>query len=243
MKIMHLPFCFYPDVVGGTEVYVELLARYLRAAGHEAVIVAPGRANSRYDHNGLTVYRYALSEGTCAIEELYGEGDIAAAGEFANILERERPDIVHMHAFTRGVSLRCARAAKKAGIPVVVTYHTPTVSCQRGTLMRWGRTVCDGRLTVTRCTACTLHGLGVPQALAALLALVPAGVGDFLGALNLAGGWRTAVRMRALMYRRKAAFRDFMKEADRVVVLCRWSADLLARNGLPETKMTLIRQG
>ena len=29
MKIIHLPFCFHPDPMGGTEIYVEALAREL----------------------------------------------------------------------------------------------------------------------------------------------------------------------------------------------------------------------
>jgi hypothetical protein len=72
------------------------------------------------------------------LRELYGEGDQTAAREFAKILDEERPDVGHLHAFTRGVSLRMARKAKRRGVKVVFTYHTPTVSCQRGTLMHWG---------------------------------------------------------------------------------------------------------
>ena len=42
MKIVQVPYCFYPDPSGGTEVYVRLLARYLRETGTEVLIAAPG---------------------------------------------------------------------------------------------------------------------------------------------------------------------------------------------------------
>ena len=38
MKIAHLVGWYFPDSVGGTEVYVEGLCRWLRAAGHVVLI-------------------------------------------------------------------------------------------------------------------------------------------------------------------------------------------------------------
>ena len=44
MKIVQVPFCYYPDAVGGTEIYVEALAKGLRDLNEEVVIAAPGAA-------------------------------------------------------------------------------------------------------------------------------------------------------------------------------------------------------
>ncbi len=41
MKILHVPFCFAPDPIGGTEVYVTSLALQLKKRGVEVVIAAP----------------------------------------------------------------------------------------------------------------------------------------------------------------------------------------------------------
>src|SRR5215471_19399598 len=41
LKVVHVPFTFAPDPVGGTEIYVEALAHGLRAHGIESLIVAP----------------------------------------------------------------------------------------------------------------------------------------------------------------------------------------------------------
>jgi len=40
MKVLLVPYCFYPESVGGTEVYVESLAQHLQAEGIEAVVAA-----------------------------------------------------------------------------------------------------------------------------------------------------------------------------------------------------------
>ena len=58
-----------------------------------------------------------------------------AAAAFTKILDRVLPDVVHIHSYTRAASLATVEQARKRGIPVVFTYHTPTVSCARGTLI------------------------------------------------------------------------------------------------------------
>src|SRR6185295_10137385 len=183
-----------PDPVGGTEVYVESLARALCQRGVSAVVAAPGLRSEHYEHDGLPVRRFSVQPSVRDLQELYGHGDARAAGAFGRILDEERPDIVHLHAITRAVSLRLVREAAARGIGVVFTYHTPTVSCQRGTLMRWGGEVCDGRLDRRACSACSLHGLGLPRAASQALAHVSPVVGRALGQIGASGGVWTALR-------------------------------------------------
>src|SRR5689334_15123268 len=98
MKIIHVPFTFAPDPVGGTEIYVEDLAHGLRSHGIESVIVAPlgAGATDSYEHHGIRVRRFRSTEPTAdMLRELYGEGNRQAAEEFAQILDEERPDAVH----------------------------------------------------------------------------------------------------------------------------------------------------
>jgi hypothetical protein len=78
-----------------------------------------------------------------------------------------------LHALTAAVSERLVDVAHAAGARVVFTYHTPTASCSRGTLMLFGKTPCDGVIESKRCTACALSGLGVPQILAHVAAAIP----------------------------------------------------------------------
>jgi glycosyltransferase involved in cell wall biosynthesis len=242
MKIIHVPFCFAPDPMGGTEIYAAGLARDIQEMGFESLIAAPGTMTSSYTADGLCVRRFEVSSET-NLRQLYGEGDPHAAAGFEKILDEEKPDLVHLHAFTQGVSVRLVRAAKQRGLPVVFTYHTPTVSCQRGTLVRWGTTFCDGKLNVRRCASCTLHGLGLNRAVAYAVGAIPPAAGRRLGDANLHGGVWTALRMSELIVLRHAMFHALMAEVDHIVAVCNWVRDVLLLNDVPSAKITLCRHG
>lgn len=242
MKILHLPYGYFPDVRGGTEVYVHSLALALREMGVESLVAAPGTADAAYIHETIAVRRFALPE-TADLRELYGAGSPAATTAFTTILDEEQPDLVHFHAFTRGVSLAMAQAVKARGIPLALTYHTPTVSCQRGTLLRWGEVVCDGRLDRVLCAACALHGQGMSQGAARLLSRTPPALGRALGRVGLRGNLWTALRMSDLVGLHHRAFQQLAELADQIVVLCHWVQEVLQRNGVPAAKMTICRHG
>jgi glycosyltransferase involved in cell wall biosynthesis len=243
MKVIHVPFCFAPDPVGGTEVYVASLARDLQKLGVDAMVAAPSETSRAYVIDSLRVRRYAVSEKIADVIQLYGPGDLLAATEFEKILDEEMPDLVHLHAFTRGVSLRLVQAAKTRGIPVVFTYHTPTVSCQRGTLLLWGEDFCDGKLDVIRCAGCTLNGLGIYRPLAARMGRLTPVVGRWLGDRGLQGGIWTALRMSELISVRHAVFHEMTSEVDHIVAVCNWVQDVILLNDIPAAKVSLSRHG
>jgi glycosyltransferase involved in cell wall biosynthesis len=239
-----MPFTFAPDPSGGTEIYVETLAHGLRAHGIESLIVAPSSSgiDEAYEHNTLRVRRYRTApESKYMLGELYGRGDPESAAAFAQIIDEERPDAVHVHALTRAVSLRLVRVAKQRGLPVFFTYHTPTVSCQRGTLMLWGKEMCDGVLKVRRCTSCYLQGRGLPHWATGPLSYMPFRFARGLEKANLSGGIWTALRMAELVRTQQEAFHALMQEVDGVVVLSEWARTVLVRNGVPASKITLLQ--
>src|SRR5207237_4733630 len=141
---------------------VEALAREQQRRGLDVVIAAPAAESSRYIVDDLPVSRFpvsSLSTRSTDLQVLYGGGDDLARRGFREVLDEQRPDILHLHAFTPAVSAAIARDARLRGTPVVFTYHTPTVSCQRGTLLRWGDAICDGLLDTHVGAAGTLRGL------------------------------------------------------------------------------------
>ena len=243
MKTLHVTYSFAPDAVGGTEVYVEALARDLAAMGIEAVVAAPGPIDCRYLHDGLRIRRFASDQRTLDIRDLYGRGEKGAADAFDRILDDEKPDLVHQHALTAACSVQLAERARRRGLPVVFTYHTPTVSCQRGALLEMGNTVCDGRLDVARCTACSLHGRGLASGLSRVLAKSPGVVSGLTEKAGLSGGAWTAVRMRALTEQRLTSLRTLFHDVDRFVALVPWVRALLVANGVPESRIIDCRHG
>ncbi len=241
MKILHIPYTYYPDPVGGTELYVEQLAHALNARGIANIIAAPGPRADKYMHNTVHVYRIPTNDRITDLKELYGQGDTAAAEFVGTLLEQEQIDLLHLHALTRIVSPRLAEQARQRRIPVVFTYHTPTVSCVRGNLMLWGNEVCDGILETDRCTRCRLQSLGLSKPTAALLAQAPRVVRKM--ASSHQGGMWTALRMRALVQQQHETFLNMMTQADAIIALSMWTRKLLMQNHVPAEKIVMVPHG
>jgi glycosyltransferase involved in cell wall biosynthesis len=244
VRIVHVPFGYFPDTVGGTEVYVAELARCLRLRGVDSVVAAPATApaSHRYAHDGTPVVRFPIDE-PADVGDLYGEGDEGAARAIVAIIDEVAADVLHLHAFTRAASLRAARLAQRRGIPVAFTYHTPTASCVRGTLLRDGVEPCDGVLVAERCASCLLESRGVPSPVRDVLARVPTALGSGLALAGASGGWATALRTRQLTQARHDAFRALLREADAVVAVCNWVRRVLLAAGASPERLTLSRQG
>jgi glycosyltransferase involved in cell wall biosynthesis len=242
MKIIQVPFCYAPDPIGGTEIYVSTLARQIRQRGVDVLIAAPSEQNREYIIDDIPVRRFAISP-SLDLPQLYGIGDQSGAAEFIKIVDKEKPDIVHLHAFTAAVSIALIRMVKSRKIPIIFSYHTPTVSCQRGTLMLWGSKVCDGTIAISRCAACSLNGLGTPRFLARSIGAIPPELGARIAKLGLRGDVWTALQMSRLIELRLAAFRELAHQADHFVAVCEWVRDVLIVNGVPDAKITVSRHG
>jgi glycosyltransferase involved in cell wall biosynthesis len=237
MRIAHLPSSYLPDSIGGTEVYVHNLAEELGRQGHEsAVVVHGGREDAEPTSPLYHVVRLpALAASSRA--ELYGRLSQKEPPSFAGFLDEWRPDVIHFHAFTLGAGLGHARLAQERDLPYVITYHTPTISCPRGTLIRDGRSVCDGVLDPARCAACVLQNQGWPRPLARLLARSPlshSGLPD--------GPWLPRVALPSLLEESRTHFREFMDGAAAIIACADWCRDVLTANGVDANKITVHRQ-
>jgi glycosyltransferase involved in cell wall biosynthesis len=242
VDVLHVPFTYFPDPVGGTEIYVSRLVKALQYHDFISAIAAPGEMDAYYEHEDVSVFRFAGARRP-ALVHAYSAPDETAARSFRTLIGRVRPRLVHLHARTAAVSERIVDAAHELGAKTLITYHTPTVSCARGTMLRMGRAICDGRLDVRSCASCVLQAHGVPRPIGNALAAIPEGVGDALGRVRLAGGAFTALRMPALIGAGHRRFHSLMAKVDRVIAVCDWVSDVLRINGVLEAKLTLCRQG
>lgn len=243
MKVLHVPYTYYPDPVGGTEVYVKELAKGLRELAVESVVCAPGSETRSYEVGEVKVHRIRGEAGILSVNYCYGDGDPIAASAFRDVLESERPDVVHIHAHSPMVSMRLAAVVKAMGLPLVFTYHTAAATCQRGTMLRWGRTPCAGKLAVRECASCIVQGRGMPKPLAQIVGRIPPAFGRVLQSMDLEGGPWTAARMSGLVERKHAATHSFLALADAIVAPAAWVRDVLFANGVPGSKIHLCGQG
>ncbi|MGH7470077.1 MAG: glycosyltransferase [Longimicrobiales bacterium] len=240
MRVLHVPYGYFPDAPGGTEQYVAALAARQQARGDQVTIAAPAHSASEYVHNGLPVLRYPVTP-ELGLSDLWGAGDAQAAAEFGKLLERVQPELVHLHAYTSGVSLRTAQEIRSRRIPLVFTYHSPSVTCARGTLLRWGAQACSGVLATEPCPSCTLASYGVPRAVAQV-ALPVVRVAAQL-ALPRLGGLSTAARTPALVEERNRCVLEFLRQPARIMVPASWTGELLVKNGVNADLVVLVRHG
>ena len=242
MKVVHCLGWYLPDSSGGTENYVRALAREQRAQGLDVCVMAPrdGDEGACYEHEGVPVVRYPVPEARSRAQQ---EG-LASHGRFDAFcvaLQEEAPDVFHLHSLTYGAGPAHLRQARRLGARTVVTAHVPGFVCTRGTMMRMGREACDGRVDVEQCVPCWLQSKGLSQPLltpaGALLRRVPFGVAGFLpGRAGTVLG--SADRVRG----QRATMRELAELADRTVAVCAWLRDALRDNGVPGSRLLLVRQ-
>lgn len=249
MKVLHIPFCFYPDAVGGTEVYVAGLVEELVHEGVESVIAAPDGASREYIYQGTRVRRFGINSDSGKPSGLFGNPDGLAVPEFAGILDAEKPDLVHLHALPR-VALRLLRTAKRRAIPTLYTYHTVSDICARDSMMHWGTKPCDGVLCLEKCSRCVLQGRGFNRAGAWAGGSLPGPVrsllpilGDALLRLGVPGKIPPLLMKANRLQERHSRILGVLAEANHIVAPCEWGRDVLLRNGVPKGKISLCRQG
>ncbi len=137
-------FFFYK---GGAEVSFFGTARVLRANGHEVVFFSmdhPENRNvscarsfvSRVDFEDSLTLRNKLSAAGRVLYSFEAKRSIDA------LLQKEKPDLVHLHNIHHQISPSIFPAIKKHGIPVVMTLHDYKMVCPVYTLTRNGR-VCE----------------------------------------------------------------------------------------------------
>ena len=242
VRVLHVPYTYFPDACGGTEIYVHSLARQLAGLGYACAVAAPGTEAAEYHHEAVPVFRFPV-DANAGIEQAYGVPDATAAAGFRSIVARFRPAIVHFHARTSAVSEELFAIARAAGARVVLTYHSPTVSCLRGDMMLYGRTPCDGRVEQRRCTSCALQSMQVPPSIAAAAASLPEPVLLATARLAALSGRLSALRIPQLILEWQRRLIQLLSQVDHVVAVCEWVHDVLLRNGVPQNKLSLSRQG
>ena len=244
MRIVQTLGWYFPNHAGGTEVYVSELSDRLRAAGHDVLIAAPevGREERTYDYNGVPVYRYPIPQ-RATRDEAQGRVIVRGAERFHEWLRDVRPDVVHMHTYVTGMGLMELRAAKAIGARVIVTTHAASLgfTCVRGTMMRWGKTLCDGHVSPAKCVPCYLQHRGVARPIGHLAAAIPRPV-SALGR-RMTGRAGTWIGMNDFLAYNRGAQRELLQLADRFVVLTDWAREVLLGNGAPPDKVVVNRLG
>ena len=116
LTVLSVSYPFAPvtaDPAGGAEQVLASLDRALTAAGHRSVVIAP-------EGSSVTGELHAVPAPDGPIEgELRECNHEAVRARIARVIERDRPDLVHLHGIDFGSYLPAP------GLPVLVTLHLP----------------------------------------------------------------------------------------------------------------------
>jgi glycosyltransferase involved in cell wall biosynthesis len=236
VRIAHLPSSYLPEHLGGTEVYVHHLCRGLAHLGHESAVVWHTDARQPSGWDGPEAQVRLPPHRPRRRADIYRRAVDAYPPGFRDFLAEWRPDVVHFHAFTLGAGLDHARAARAAGIPYLITYHTLSQSCPRGTLRRYGAEQCDGRIEPRLCAACLLHAQGWPAPIARTLSLspIPWSVAD--------GPWVPRLAATSLQRTGREYWHEFFGGAAHLVACAEFCRGVLLANGVSPSRISVVRQ-
>lgn len=237
LRVVHCVGFYFPENVGGTEVYVRDLAHALNVQSVESIIVAATNgAYEEYDWAGTKVFRYPRNWA-----ELDGK-DGRGLSRFAELLSRLKPDIFHLHSWTPGAGLNHLAAAADLSIPTVVTLHLVPSICIRGTMLLNGVTPCDGRIDEIRCSHCWVLQRGAPKPVAFAVSRLPkidATTWKVSGLMRRIG---TLLSIRTRVASKARELQAMARMARRLVTPSDWVRAALLRNGVPPESIVVSRQ-
>lgn len=240
LRVLHLPGSYQPWVTGGKEIYTHSLARELQRLGcsnHVVFHQTPGNSEPLGEHQyeGISVHVLpAIQENERTV--WYSNRTKETPG-FADILNRIKPDIVHLHDFGRDVNLRHLEQCQSSGAKTVMTYHSPGQSCLQREMLFGGTTVCDGEIKLDRCTECRLAVQGIPSYIRKPLSKLSLPLKPVENKLS------RALTSRQMTAHFASAWKDLVARIDAIHVQAHWIVDVMKINNVPEEKIAYFRSG
>lgn len=225
----------------GTEVVAYGLAAGLAAVGIDVHVAYHGNGTST---NTLTRSReglplHELGPLPAADRQMLFSMRTPRAPGLDELLSRLKPDIVQVLGLTAtSINRRHVEIAKAHGSKVVLWHNVPGLTCLQTGLLFEGRVPCDGEVRIKRCTQCRLHVAGVPRVAATLLSCVGLPVVD-----GRSHRLESILAAKALTVRHAEAVTRALGDPDAIQVGALWAREVLRRNGVPESKLHLIRPG
>lgn len=158
MRVLIVSHRYPPRHAAGAEAYAARLARELARRGHAVHVFAAEKDVARRDlslaereHDGVAVTEVVNNLFHERFGETWDRPEVDAL--FGGLLDRWRPDIVHLQHLMY-LSIGCAEAAARRGIPVVFTLHDFWLQCPRfGQRLHPDGTVC-ATIDFDRCGGC-----------------------------------------------------------------------------------------
>lgn len=236
MRVLHVVHAYVPESVGGVELHCDRLAGALAAQEHAVAVLTrqadpeqPDYALDESERGRLTVWRINhCFRDLATFAGTYRDGRIDTL--FDGLVERWRPDLVHVHhliALSTGILER----TKRRGLPLVLGLHDYWFGCPRGQRIRAGLKLCR-EIDRTLCVACVR-----PQDYELYAARSP--LGAWLRRLRLP----TRGRGLRILRQYDADMQQALALPDAVVVPTAFHGEMYVRYGVDAGKVHVIPYG
>lgn len=223
MRILHLVHQYLPEYVGGTELYTRWLAHALSQRGHQITIFyrrsAKGIGQEHRTEEDVHVWAVwaGLLSPTRRFLATFGDSPIERA--FEQVLEKARPDLVHIQHLM-GFPIPLLRSIRQRGLPVVITLHDYWWVCSNAQLLtNYSQQVCDGPHAYLNCARCALARGGCSRL------------------------WIAIPPVASLLAWRNRLLRRTLRAADRLVAPTEFVHGWYARHGVPAERLVVIPHG
>jgi glycosyltransferase involved in cell wall biosynthesis len=246
-KILHILNNFLPYQTAGTEVYTYSLCKYLDSEGFKVKVVIPNKYvdfSDNYSYEGILIHRFA--EPTIVDRKLImGFKKPDGLNSFKDFLEIERPDIIHFHelAGSNGIGLEHVKIANATGSKIIMTFHLAGYSCKTGTLFQPIQKLCDGKIDEMICGSCYLKYRGLKSMSMPIIQLSRLSKTYGFDFRKLSHPLGTLLGTANIIDKVKKDLFELVGLCDKVVCLTNWYEEILLRNGIAASKISVIKQG
>jgi len=230
VKIFSVVHDYLPEHIGGTELHAHQMAIEMRRRGHDVTAIFTERDTTAKEGE----VRPGTLDGVRTVElvhqrefeDLRGSFEHPIAEKlFAELLEAERPDLVHFqHLAFWGPN--CVALARRFGAAVVYTAHDYGALCSAGTLLTGAGDLCPAG-SGGNCHDCINH-----------LPLVADRWRGSLGSHRKEPSRETLLAVAANT--RRYQYRQGVQYAQKVVCPSRFLADVLVKGGLLREEQVVV---
>lgn len=123
MKILIINTFYYPNMIGGTENSVKILAENLAKIGNEVAIYSvDGEKNKKIEIiNNVKIYRYKKSKNNKLVKKIKGINNNSIKKQIKEVIEDFKPDIIHTNNLFEISNIVWKIAKKEYDIPIIHT--------------------------------------------------------------------------------------------------------------------------
>jgi glycosyltransferase involved in cell wall biosynthesis len=252
MRVLYATHFFPPAHEGGTETYTLGLAKRVRGLGHVPAVICA--ENWGEGSNWRPTYRDTTHD-ELAVRRLSWNWELApdpftnlyknpaAEHQIAAYIGEIRPDVIHITScYSLGAGV--IHAARRAGVPIVLTLTDFWFLSPRQTLTRTDGSLCPGPSSVATCARCMA---GESRLYRRLVRAVPRGIVD--QSFAQAGKWPILAKRPGLrgytgdVQARAAYLRETFDLVDAAIAPSYALQEIFVRNGYPADKLRVSRYG